>query len=123
MTLRSPYLSTPQPNLGTLDTRTARPAPKQADPELLTPEHKAWRQEVLKRAGWKCQAPGRTAHGRRGGVRLYADHIVERRDGGAPLDPGNGQALCPRHHAKKTAQARAARMRSCPPAPCSLAPW
>ena len=78
-------LTTLSSRLGTLDTRTARPAPKIADPELLTPEHKIWRQEVLKRAGWKCQAPGCTAHGRRGGVRLYADHIVERRDGGSPV--------------------------------------
>ncbi|MBA9071784.1 hypothetical protein FHR71_005570 [Methylobacterium sp. RAS18] len=103
-------LATLSPRLGTLDTRTARPAPKQADPELLTSEHKAWRQEVLKRAGWKCQAPGCTAHGRRGGIRLYADHIVERRDGGDPLDPKNGQALCPPHHQKKTAAERARRM-------------
>ncbi|GAA0262735.1 hypothetical protein LNAOJCKE_5197 [Methylorubrum aminovorans] len=103
-------LTTLAPRLGTLDTRTARPAPKQADPELLTPEHKAWRQEVLKRAGWKCQAPGCAVHGRRGGVRLYADHIVERRDGGDPLDPKNGQALCPSHHQKKTAAERARRM-------------
>lgn len=103
-------LATLSPRLGTLDTRTARPAPKVADAELLTPEHRAWAYEVKKRAGWKCQAPGCTAHGRRGGVRLYADHIVERRDGGAPLDPANGQALCGRHHSEKTARARAARM-------------
>lgn len=103
-------LVTLSPRLGTLDTRTARPAPKTADPELLTPEHKAWRQEVLKRAGWKCQAPGCTAHGRRGGVRLYADHIVERRDGGAPLDPANGQTLCAKHHSEKTARERSRRL-------------
>ncbi|MGW9822456.1 hypothetical protein ACUXK4_005051 [Methylorubrum extorquens] len=30
-------LATQAPRLGTLDTRTARPAPKQADPDLLTP--------------------------------------------------------------------------------------
>ena len=105
-------LATLSPRLGTLDTRTVRPAPKHADAELLTPEHRAWRQEVLKRAGWKCQAPGCTAHGRRGGVRLYADHIVERRDGGAVLDPANGQALCAKHHSEKTARARTVRMRS-----------
>ena len=107
-----PRLTTLAPRLGTLDTRTARPAQKVADPELLTPEHKAWRHEVLKRAGWKCQAPGCIAHGRRGGVRLYVDHIVERRDGGAVLDPANGQALCAKHHSEKTAQARTVRMRS-----------
>ncbi|MHC2016331.1 HNH endonuclease signature motif containing protein [Methylobacterium sp. CM6247] len=105
-----PRLTTLKPRLGTLDTRTAIPTPKVADAELLTPEHAAWRQEVLKRAGWKCQWPGCAAHGRRGGVRLYADHIVERRDGGDPLDPRNGQALCPPHHGRKTAAERARRM-------------
>ena len=41
-------IATLWPRLGTLDTRTARPAPKTADPELRMPEHKAWRQEVMK---------------------------------------------------------------------------
>ncbi|WP_147048090.1 HNH endonuclease signature motif containing protein [Methylobacterium gnaphalii] len=103
-------LSTLATRLSTLDTRTARPAPKVADPELLTAEHKAWRLEVFKRAHWRCQWPGCGKQGGRGGIRLYADHIVERRDGGAPLDPANGQALCPKHHQVKTAQARAERM-------------
>ncbi|UYW33150.1 hypothetical protein [Methylorubrum extorquens] len=35
---------------------------------------------------------------------------MERRDGGAPLDPANGQALCPKHHSEKTARERAKRM-------------
>lgn len=96
--------------LATLDTRTSRPPPKTVEADLLTPEHKAWRLEVLKRASYKCQWRGCTAHGRRGGIRLYADHIVERRDGGDPLDPANGQALCPPHHQKKTAAERAKRM-------------
>ncbi|WP_232629142.1 HNH endonuclease signature motif containing protein [Methylobacterium sp. Leaf118] len=103
-------LTTLAPRLCALDTRTSRPPPKQADPELLTAEHKAWRLEVLKRAHWRCQWPGCGAQGGRGGVRLYADHIVERRDGGAALDPANGQALCSRHHSLKTARARAERM-------------
>lgn len=98
------------PRLRTLDTRTARPAPKRADPELLTVEHRAWRLEVLKRAHWRCQWAGCGVQGGRGGVRLYADHIVERKDGGAPLDPANGQALCPKHHQVKTARARAERI-------------
>ena len=33
---------------------------------------------------------------------LYADHIVELIDGGAPFDPANVQALCPKHHGIKT---------------------
>ena len=103
-------LSTLKPRLSTLDTRTVRPEPKRADAELLTPEHRAWAYEVKCRAGWKCQWPGCGSQGGRGGIRLYADHIVERADGGARLDPKNGQALCPKHHQVKTARERAARM-------------
>ncbi len=103
-------LSTLAPRLTALDTRTVKPEPKRADAELLTPEHRAWAYEVKCRAGWKCQWPGCDVRGGRGGVRLFADHIVERADGGAHHDPKNGQALCGKHHSLKTARARAARM-------------
>ena len=39
---------------------------------------------------------------------LYVDHIIELEDGGAPFDPANVQALCPKHHGIKT-KAQAAR--------------
>jgi hypothetical protein len=42
--------------------------------------------------------------------RLYADHIVEIQDGGAILDPANGQMLCAKHHKIKTDAARAKRL-------------
>lgn len=41
--------------------------------------------------------------------RVIADHIVERKDGGADLDPSNIELLCFDHHQQKTAAARAAR--------------
>ncbi|OYW50928.1 MAG: hypothetical protein B7Z34_03715 [Novosphingobium sp. 12-62-10] len=41
--------------------------------------------------------------------RMFADHKVEIKDGGAPFDLDNGQCLCGQHHSLKTAQARAAR--------------
>ena len=69
-----------------------------------TPEHRAWRMHVLKRAGFKCENCGiayRT---------LYADHIHEIKDGGALLDPANGQCLCHNCHCAKTIRARNARM-------------
>lgn len=103
-------LKTIQPRLKAIDTRTVRPAPKRADAELMTAEHRAWRLEVLKRAHWRCQWPGCGVQGGRGGVVLYADHIHERRDGGDALDPENGQALCATHHGRKSAQERARRM-------------
>lgn len=96
------------PRLKTLDTRTCRPPPKQADAELLTPEHRAWALEVKTRARWRCEDCG--ARGGKGGVRLYADHIKERKDGGALLDPANGRCRCPPCHQRKTAAERARRL-------------
>jgi hypothetical protein len=40
---------------------------------------------------------------------MFADHIVEIKDGGAQLDLANGQCLCFSHHEIKTAEARKAR--------------
>ena len=87
------------------DTRTALPPSKQPDPHYASNAHRDWRAAVLARAGHACQHCGRC------GARLYADHIVELRDGGAALDVTNGQALCGACHTTKTVAARAARMR------------
>ena len=104
-------LKTTQPRLRTIDTRTVKPPPNSADAELQTPEHKAWALQVKRRAGWRCEW---IDNGQRCAVaapaRLFADHINERRDGGARLDPKNGRCLCGRHHSLKTAAARARRM-------------
>lgn len=43
---------------------------------------------------------------------MYADHIVEIEDGGAPFDVKNGQCLCSADHQIKTARERAKRARS-----------
>nr|WP_314074435.1 HNH endonuclease signature motif containing protein [uncultured Roseococcus sp.] len=94
-----------QPRIATLDTRTAQPAPKQRAAHYGTAEHEAWRAEVIRRAGGMCQGRGCG----RSQVRLFADHIVELKDGGAPTDIRNGQALCGACHTRKTAAARAAR--------------
>ena len=83
-----------------------RVPPKVAAPWYGTPEHHAWRDEVVKRANGMCQAPGCG----RVGVRLFADHVVEIKDGGSKTDLRNGQALCGRCHSRKTVAARAARM-------------
>ena len=93
------------PRLRSIDNRVAVPPAKEADPHYLTPEHRAWRREVIRRAGGCCQGRGCG----RSGVRLFADHVVELNDGGAPLDPANGQALCGACHTRKTAAARAVR--------------
>lgn len=99
------------PRIRTLDTRVAKPPPKRADPELLTTDHRRWREQVIARADYRCEA---IENGKRcetaAPARLFADHIVERKDGGALTDVSNGQCLCGRHHTLKTTQARAERL-------------
>jgi 5-methylcytosine-specific restriction protein A len=85
---------------------TLKPRPKAADAELQTAEYRAWRNGVFKRAGGRCQVPGCG----RSEPRMFADHVIERRDGGALLDPANGMLMCGSHHSLKTAAKRAERM-------------
>lgn len=96
----------------TMDTRSVRPRPKKVDQDLRDPMHLIWRAQVLTRAGYRCEAVNED--GKRCSVAapdtLFADHIMERFDGGALFDPDNGQCLCGSHHSKKTIAARAARM-------------
>ena len=81
---------------------TLKPPPKTADPFYHSAEHVAWSRQVIARAGGMCQGNGCG----RTGVRLFADHITELKDGGAPLDLRNGQALCGSCHGIKTAAAK-----------------
>lgn len=107
-----PKLKTFGPRLKTFDTRTVKPPPKTADAELLTPEHKAWRIAVCRRAGWRCEwvdGGVRCARSAAHGDRMIADHVIEREDGGALYDLANGQCLCTAHNTRKGLQARAAR--------------
>jgi len=99
-----------KPRVATLDTRIAQPPPKVAEAWYLTPEHKAWAAEVIRRSGNRCQDP--TCRARHyPGQRLFADHIKERRDRpDLALDPSNGQALCGSAHTRKTNVERAKRM-------------
>ena len=95
--------------------RTVAIAPKQADPFYQSKEHLAWREQVIARAGRRCEATenGKRCHKAEPAHRMFADHIKERRDGGDPIDPANGQCLCGRHHSLKTARSRATRQGTC----------
>lgn len=61
------------------------------NPRTKTPEHQAWRSQVLKRAHGRCQI-------RYTGICIHratiADHIKATAFGGAELDLNNGQAAC-----------------------------
>lgn len=100
-------LKTLRPRVAAIDTRSAKPPPKTVDPFYTSPEYRAWRAIVISRAGGRCEAPGCGRRERR----MFADHIIERKDGGVPLDPANGQCICGSHHSLKTIAARADRMR------------
>lgn len=96
--------------LSVIDIRCAHPLEKQVDAELLTPEHRAWRLEVMRRAGWRCEHIEGGKRCNRSEPRMFANHIAERKDGGAKLDPLNGECLCGRHHTLFTNDQRARRM-------------
>lgn len=101
------------PNVRPHDMRSAKPLPKVADPFYLS---SAWRELVerlkVERFGSvenvRCEDPVCRAPWRRG--RVAGDHIVELKDGGAPLDPRNVMFRCPSCHTRKTNAARASRM-------------
>jgi hypothetical protein len=101
--------------IATMDTRRVKSPPKTVDPYYLTAEHKAWRIQVMKRAGWRCEhidpSTGMRCTKRAPTDRLFADHIRERKHGGDPTALANGRALCGSHHTAKTAQARAERVK------------
>ena len=114
-------LRTLAPLVRTVDTRTVKPPPsrpsfaqrfKARDPFYASPEFRAWRAKVIARAGGRCEV---VTHGVRCTRaqpldRMFADHTVEIRDGGAPFDIANGRCLCGPHHLMKTAQARRDRL-------------
>lgn len=104
-------VSMAKPRLGTASTRRVAVPPKTVAPLYQTPEYRQWREAVIARAERRCEAvvDGKRCWKREPHNRMFADHKIELRDGGAPFDVDNGQCLCGAHHTAKTAQARAAR--------------
>lgn len=95
----------------TMDGRRLKAPAKKAESIYHTPEFKAWRAEVIERAGGRCEhmANGQRCPKAQPANRMFADHIKELRDGGAKFDPLNGQCLCGAHHTAKTMAERARR--------------
>ena len=98
-----------RPLVRAADTSIAKSAPKVVALIYQTAEYDRWREAVIARAGGRCQ-DRRCEFPDRRGMRLFADHVVELKDGGAPFDVMNGRALCGSCHTRKTAAARARRM-------------
>ncbi|HZT52362.1 MAG TPA: HNH endonuclease signature motif containing protein [Stellaceae bacterium] len=109
-TLARPALGRVAPQLPTFRPPSLTP-PKEVRPVYTSPEYARWRDQVIERAGGRCEAidNGIRCRKARPRHRLFADHKHELRDGGALFDPANGECLCGAHHSRKTAAARAAR--------------
>jgi len=73
--------------------------PKMADSIYLSREWRALLAEIKRERGSWCEACGAAG-------RIIGDHVVELKDGGAPLDKRNVRLRCIPCHARKTADAR-----------------
>lgn len=92
--------------------RTAKPPPKVADPFYLSSEWRKLVARLINIRGRRCEVRGpKCSDDGSGTVRLIGDHIHERKDGGAELDPANIRLTCTACHNAKTAKARAERMK------------
>lgn len=83
-----------------------KPTPKLVDPFYDSAEWKGLMSHLKKVRGNRCGDPEHRSEDRRQGVRIYGDHIRERKDGGASLDPHNIMLRCPPCHQRKTAEVR-----------------
>lgn len=84
---------------------TIRTPVKRADRFYQTPAWRGLMKRIKAVRGCACEICGRGGPG----VRIFGDHIVEIKDGGALLDAGNVMLLCGACHSRKTAKAKAAR--------------
>ena len=87
-----------QPRVALVNLRTAALPPKVADRFYTSPAWIALRDRVRREAGGRCEVPGCGRAERR----MIVDHIVELKDGGAPLDRSNVELTCRSHHNQKT---------------------
>lgn len=88
----------------------ALPAPKVAGQFYRSREWRELVGRIKRERGARCQRCGSTH-------RVIGDHVIEIRDGGAPLDPSNIELLCQAHHNGKTAEAARRRAHGGAPVP------
>ena len=118
-------LRTLGPTVRPMEMRTALPGPKRVDPFYTSQEWRSLVATLIERRGRRCEQCGKTHEDDGTPVRIIGDHIHERKDGGADLDPMNVQLLCTRSggngrihsdgrrggcHARKTAEAAKRRL-------------
>jgi 5-methylcytosine-specific restriction enzyme A len=86
------------------------PSPKRAMPFYLSDDWRSLIATIKRTRGYRCYDPDHPTDQPRGGGRIYGDHIIELKDGGAPLDPRNIMLRCHACHTRKTMRERTGRM-------------
>lgn len=94
------------PRLSLAKQTTAPPPPKRVDDFYRSEAWMKLRSSLIRQRGRKCERCGKAHDDDGSPVKLIGDHIRERRDGGADLDPSNVMLLCLPCHNAKTAKAR-----------------
>lgn len=96
------------PRLAPISTQRLRTPPKTTESFYGSAAWKALMREIIQERGRRCEDPNcETPRGPWG--KIYGDHIIEIRDGGAPLDKANILLRCSPCHGRKTAAERVAR--------------
>src|SRR5437016_3170907 len=85
-----------------INTSKFGPSAKITDPFYGSAEWQQLMARIIKQRGRRCEDPEHDPATPRVGVRIYGDHIVERRDGGADLDQRNILLRCASCHTRKT---------------------
>lgn len=99
-----------RPHVRPANLSIARTTPKKTDELYGSADYERWRAAVVARDGGVCRDPH--CKGRHyPGQKVYADHIVEVKDGGAKFDIANGITRCASSHTFKTNRERAKRQR------------
>ena len=88
---------------------------KKAESFYLSSEWRTLMDQIIKqrfgdREHARCEDPDCRMKNRIG-IRIFGDHIIERKDGGAALDPRNVLCRCGSCHTRKTGEQRAERLR------------
>lgn len=81
---------------------------KRAASFYLSPEWRAFRDQLIKERGWRCEDP-KCETPRGPWKQIYGDHIHEIADGGAKLDRLNVMLRCGACHGRKTRDEKAKR--------------
>lgn len=95
-----------KPRVATIDTSIAAQPIKVVEPFYTSRPWLDLMAGIKRERGERCQDCGR------GRCRIFGDHIVELKDGGAKLDARNVRLRCGSCHTLKTNAQRAKRMRA-----------